>query len=185
MMNESKSGMKKIICAVRTDEDFVLALSSRSNMIFDLGTDILTVRKKAEAAHKRGKKLFIHIDLATGVGKDKSGIMYVKKCGVDGIISTRVNIIKAARELDMFTVQRFFILDSQSVFTTIDAVKAAKPDMIEIMPGLVTKTLARLSVELSLPVIAGGLIESEEEIDSAIRAGAVYVSTGKRELWDI
>ena len=182
-MNESIRKTGKIICVVRTEEDFTCALTSKPSVIFDLDPDIHNIREKAERAHENGKRLFIHIDLATGIGKDKSGILYAKDCGVDGIISTRVNMIKAARELGMFTVQRFFIVDSQSIYTTIDSVKSAKPDMIEIMPGLLSKTLSRLSHELSIPVIAGGLIESEDEVNTAIYSGAVSVSTGKRELW--
>jgi glycerol uptake operon antiterminator len=184
-MNEGKLSPGKIICAVRSDEDFASALISKPKVIFDLSPDISDIRKKADASHKNGKKLFIHIDLATGIGKDKSGILYAKECGVDGIISTRGSMIKAARELGIFTVQRFFIVDSQSLSTTKDTAKSTKPDMIEIMPGLLNKTLTRLSHELSIPVIAGGLIECEEEVNSAIFCGAVSVSTGKKELWDM
>ena len=182
-MSDTRTRNAKIICAVRTQEDFSLALTSKPDIIFDLSPDILSLKDKAQRAHDCKKKLFIHIDLATGIGKDKSGIFYAKECGVDGIISTRVSMIKAARELGVFTVQRFFIVDTQSIYTTIDAVKSAKPDMIEIMPGLLSKTLTRLSHELSIPVIAGGLIESEEEVNCALYSGAVSVSTGKHELW--
>lgn len=184
-MSENRTRIGKIICAVRTEEDFSLALTSKPDVIFYLAPDILTLKEKVERAHNAKKKLFIHIDLATGIGKDKSGILYAKGCGVDGIISTRVSMIKAARELSLFTVQRFFIVDSQSIYTTIDSVKSAKPDMIEIMPGLLSKTLTRLSHELSVPVIAGGLIEAEDEVNTAIFSGAVSVSTGKSELWNM
>ncbi len=182
-MSDARMKIGKIICATRTDEEFTLALSSKPELIFDLSPDVLTLTEKAKRAHEANKKLFIHIDLASGIGKDKSGILYAKSCGVDGIISTRMNIIKIARELGLFTVQRFFIVDSQSIYTTIDSVKSAKPDMIEIMPALLYKTLSRLSHELSTPIIAGGLIESEDELNTAIFSGAVSVSTGKRELW--
>ena len=174
---------KKIICAVRTEEDFSFALCAAPEVIFDLNPDLFTLQNRVEAAHARGKRLFIHMDLATGIGKDKSGILYVKQAGVDGIISTRVNMIKMARESGIFTVQRFFAVDSQSIDTTVDSVRSAKPDMAEIMPGTQSKIVARLSEELALPIIAGGLIETEDEVSSALAAGAVSVSTGKRELW--
>ena len=183
-MSEAQTKTGKIICAVRTQEDFNLALASKGEVIFDLSPDVMTLQERAKRAHVAKKRLFIHIDLASGIGKDKSGILYAKSCGVDGIISTRVNMIKTARELGLFTVQRFFIVDSQSIYTTVDAVRSAKPDMIEIMPALLYKTLSRLSHELSTPIIAGGLIESEDELNTAIYSGAVSVSTGKRELWE-
>lgn len=172
-----------IIAAVRTQEEFDKALISNVNIIFDLSPDLLVLENRIKRSHGKDKKLFIHIDLASGIGKDKSGITYVKELGVDGIISTRVNIIKLARELGLFTVQRFFVVDSQSVDTTIEAVKASKADMIEIMPGVVGKAITVLKKKVDCPIIAGGLIESLDEIKKSIDCGAAAVSTGKFELW--
>ena len=36
-----------------------------------------------------------------------------------------------------------------------------------------------------MPIVAGGLIETKEEIAEAIISGAEAVSTGKKELWEI
>lgn len=174
---------ESIIAAVRTEAEFEVVLKSKANIIFDLSPDIMTIIHRVKAAHERKKKLFIHIDLAAGIGKDKSGIAFVKKVGVDGIISTRVNIIKTARELGMFTVQRFFIVDSHSVDTTVESVKASKTDMVEVMPGIAVKAIEKLKNVLNVPIIAGGLIENKNEIKKAIEAGASAVSTGKKELW--
>lgn len=174
---------ESIIAAVRTEEEFESALKAEVSIIFDLSPDILNIIHKVKAAHEKNKKLFIHIDLATGIGKDKSGIAFVKKAGVDGIISTRVNIIKCARELKMHTVQRFFIVDSHSVETTVESVKASKTDMVEIMPGIALKAIGRLKNIIDAPIIAGGLIEEKEEVENAIAAGAAAVSTGKNDLW--
>ena len=96
-----------VIAAVRNSEDFKKAVSSGCNMIFDLAPDISDVEEKARLAHSAGKKVFIHLDLASGIGKDRSGVAFVKAAGVDGIISTRANIIKISRDTDLFTVQRF------------------------------------------------------------------------------
>ena len=101
----------QIIAATRSDEEFSLALQSETEIIFDLCADILSLTKKIKVAHDGGKKLYIHVDLAEGVGRDKSGITLLKKMGVDGIISTKVNLIKLAREIGLSTVQRFFIVD--------------------------------------------------------------------------
>ena len=116
----------KVIAAVRTKDDLICASSSNVKIIFDLSPNIMTVEENLNKAHSVGKKYFIHIDLAEGIGKDKSGIEFMKKLGVDGIISTRPGIIKAARELGVFTVQRFFIVDSQSIDTTVESLKSSK-----------------------------------------------------------
>ena len=143
----------------------------------------MTLDQVVETVHKAGKKIFLHMDLAEGIGKDKAGMQYVKEKGVDGIISTRVSMIKAAREVGLFTVQRFFIVDSQSVTTTLEGIKASKPDMIEIMPGIVTKVIADLKGKLNIPIIAGGMIDSKMEVRDALLNGATAVSTSHRELW--
>ena len=132
----------RVIAAVRNDTEFDKAVKSGVEIIFDLAPCILDIEEKIKVTHNMCKKLFIHIDLAEGIGKDRSGIEFVKRLGVDGIISTRVNIIKLARESGLMTVQRFFIVDSRSVETTVEGIKASKPDMIEIMPGTVFKAVS-------------------------------------------
>ena len=174
----------KIIAATRSDAEFLSACEGSVSVIFDLDSDIMTLSKKLKKAHECQKKLFVHIDLAGGLGKDASGIIFLKKMGVDGIISTKVNIIKLAREAGLSTVQRFFIVDSRSIHTTIESVKSSRPDMIEIMPATLSKVITRLVTELSVPIIAGGLIENESEARAAIDSGAAAVSTGQSTLWN-
>ena len=43
--------------------------------------------------------------------------------------------------------------------------------------------LSMLASETAIPVIAGGLIETKEEIYKALGAGAAAISTGSKELW--
>ena len=173
----------KVIAAVRTEDELIAAAASDVKIVFDLSPDILTLENRVNILHNAGKKYFIHLDLAGGIGKDKSGITFVKKSGVDGIISTRTGIIKIAKESGVFTVQRFFIVDSHSVETTIEALKTSKPQMIEIMPGNVFKVISSLKETVDVPIISGGLIETEKEVVDALKSGAAAVSTGKRSLW--
>lgn len=173
----------RIIAAARSHDDLVQATNSEVDIIFMLAPNIAELKSQAELIHKMGKKLFVHIDLAEGIGKDEYGIRFAKEQGVDGIISTRTNIIKLARKVGMFTVQRFFIVDSHSIDTSIETLKTSKADMIEIMPGTIAKVIKRFKTELEVPIVAGGLIETKEEIEEAIFCGATAVSTGKKELW--
>lgn len=176
--------MNRIIAATRREKSFEEALKSKVKIIFDLAPSISDLKKKAMLCHENNKLLFIHIDLAEGIGKDSAGINYIKKCGVDGIISTRSQLIKAANEIGLKTVQRTFILDSQSVDTAVSILKT-KPDMAEIMPGVISpRVITKICKNLDVPIIAGGLIETEEELKQAMVAGATMVSTSKAELWN-
>ena len=172
-----------VIAAVRTNEELELAVKSNVKVIFYLSPDLISVAKKVKKVHESGKKIFIHLDLAAGIGKDESGVKFCGAIGVDGIISTRVNIIRLARENNIFSIMRFFAVDSKSIDTTAASIKASKPDMIEIMPGVLFKVIKSLSTRINTPIIAGGLIDSPEEVAMAIESGAAGVSTGKSMLW--
>lgn len=65
----------------------------------------------------------------------------------------------------------------------MDTVRVSKPDMIEIMPGVIYKIIRNLKEELNIPIIAGGLIETQAEIDQALKEGAFAVSTSKKSFW--
>lgn len=54
--------------------------------------------------------------------------------------------------------------------------------MIEIMPGTLDKVIKKLKNEINIPIIAGGLIETQEEIKASLESGASAVSTGKKEF---
>ena len=173
----------RVIAAVRTDKELMAAIKSNTDTIFMLAPNIQDIKRQIDAVHTSGKRIFVHIDLAEGIGKDEYGIRFIKEQGADGIISTRSSIIKLAKKEKIPAVQRFFAVDSKSVATAIDTAKSTKADMIEIMPGTLTKVIQKLKSELDVPVVAGGLIETAEEIKSALASGAIAVSTGKSDFW--
>lgn len=172
-----------VIAAIRED-GFEDALNSPSEVIFLLGCNILTVTDLVKKAHEKGKLILVHIDLADGIGKDKAGIGYLTNCKVDGIISTRTHLIRAAKEFGLIAVQRFFALDSQGVDGIGEVLNSSLPTLIEIMPGIAGKVIKRFATA-KVPVIAGGLIETKTEVMEALSQGALAVSTGKRDLWYI
>ncbi len=173
-----------IIAAVRTEQELTAALEAAVETVFYLTPSVFTLAPAVEKAHARGKRLFIHMDLAEGIGKDRAGLQLVKNMHVDGIISSRGSIIKMAKEAGLFTVQRFFLVDSHSVETIVETIKSVKPDMAEIMPAVVPKVMTSLKEKVSIPMIAGGLIDSRDEIERAIESGAAAVSIGKKEFWE-
>lgn len=173
-----------IIAAVRSENDFACALESELQCIFLLSSNILSITEMVERTHACGKLLFVHMDFADGISKDASGVHYLSTKGIDGIISTRSSIISAAKKHGLCTVQRFFMIDSRSVDTALESLRQVCPDMIEIMPALACKSIAKIRSGAKLPIIAGGLIETKEEIYAALKAGASMISTGKHELWE-
>lgn len=172
-----------IIAAIRED-GFDAALASSVEVLFYLSADLLTVRSRIEQAHRAGKCILIHLDLAEGIGRDRTGIRFLAECGADGIISTRAQLIRLAKEAGLTAVQRFFALDSQGMGSMEEMLRSANPHLMEIMPGVITKAISRFAGG-TVPVIAGGLIETKGEVTAALKAGAMAVSTGKKELWEL
>lgn len=172
-----------VIAAVR-DKFFEKALNSPVDVIFLFGGGILTIEDRINAAHRAGKYIFVHIDLTEGISRDRHGIEFLSHCGVDGIISTKSSLIRVAKECGLITVQRFFAYDSQGVESINDILASSTPDIVEILPGVIGKIIERFSGG-NIPLIAGGLIETKQEVTNALNLGAFAVSTGKEELWYI
>ena len=170
-----------IIAAVQENK-FQAALEAPVDIIFCLEPHLLTIRERTTQAHAAGKLIFVHLAMAAGIGQDKEGMKYLATYGVDGIISTKGHVIRTAKELGFLTVQRFFALDSQGMSVIQDTLKNNPPHLMEIMPGVIPKAVKRFSAG-PIPVIAGGLIETRQEVTAALSAGALAVSTGCKELW--
>lgn len=172
-----------VIAAIH-ESDFEAALSSPCEVLFHLKASILSIAQRVKEAHNAGKKIFVHIDLANGIGKDKAGIEFLAKCGADGIISTRGQLIRYGQECGLLTVQRFFALDSRGIDSIHEMLDSCAPDLIELMPGVIGKIIRRFA-DGKIPVIAGGLMETKAEVTEAISCGAAAISTSAKNLWYI
>ena len=170
-----------VIAAV-TDEKWLCAVESPAQVIFYLSANLLTVKEKVQQAHDAGKYVMVHMDLAEGIGRDRAGLRYLARCGVDGVISTKAQLIRWAKEQELITVQRFFALDSKGMESIEEMLRNTNPHLMEIMPGVISKAITRFR-KSGIPVIAGGLIETKQEVTEALSAGATAVSTGQQKLW--
>ncbi len=181
-------GIRKnpVIAAVRKEQDIDAALASEALTIFLLNGDIFNIKSMVDQIKKGGKQVFIHVDFLEGLGRDNRAIDYVSQVvRPTGIISTKSSSIKHAMNEGIFTIQRFFLIDSLSYDTAVKTAHTVKPDVVEIMPGVMPGVICRICRELPIPVIAGGLIESKEDIIEVIQAGCIAASTGKKELWSM
>jgi glycerol uptake operon antiterminator len=155
-------------------------------VLFILGQDIFALQDSVARAHAEGRLIFAHMDLIKGVGRDEAGVRFLAKhVGVDGILTTRSNLISPAKREGLIAVQRLFVLDSESLAAGLPTVEKARPDAVEVLPGVILPAIAQeLSARGALPpLIAGGLIRSLAHVEAVLRAGAVAVSTSEPGLW--
>lgn len=174
-----------IIAAVTSLEKLDLAIESLCKTLFLLTGNVFNLQNSIEKVRKANKRVFVDIDFIEGFGKDTVFLEYLEQVlKPDGIITTRGNLIKEAKSLNLFAVQRIFIFDSMSLASGIDSVRKIKPDAIEILPGIMPKIIKIVREETKLSVISGGLISEKEDVEAAINAGAIAVTTSNARLWN-
>ena len=174
-----------VISAVRHIKYLDDALKSQSDIIFILTGDIMNLQSVVLKCHEYGKIVFLHLDLIKGFSRDVSAIRFIKEViKTDGVISTKNSLLKTAKNEGLFTILRIFMLDSSSYELAVKAVHEIRPDAIEIMPGVIPKTIERACDHLKVPIIAGGLIENKKEVVMALKNGATGISTTDIKLWN-
>ncbi|MBO4299733.1 MAG: glycerol-3-phosphate responsive antiterminator [Clostridia bacterium] len=175
---------RPVIAAARNMDDVREAAASRVAAVFLLGGSILTLPDMMAALRGADKFAFIHLDLCDGLGRDAAAVEWCAKTLMpDGMISTKAQLLRKAAEQDMLTIHRLFLVDSSSLSGGIRHLAANPPDLIEVLPGLVPKAITRLKDTLNLPVIAGGMVTEEKDVEQALAAGALAVSSSERALW--
>ncbi len=188
MKNVFSEMMKKnpLIAGVKDINNLDDALDTDCEIIFLLCGTIFNLKETVQKAKSRNKMIFIHIDLVDGFSKDATALKYIHdEINPDGIISTKNSLLKAAKSLGMLTVQRIFIIDSLSIETAVKASQMINPDAIEILPGIMPRITKKLSLNLDVPVIVGGLVSEKEDVIKAIESGALGVSTSSKEMWEM
>lgn len=176
---------KPVITSLVANEALGPMLKTSSNIAFILAGDIFSLEKTVEEIKDAGKLAFVHFDLIAGIGKDQMGVRFLAdKVGADGVVTTRSNIILAAKRYGLLTVQRLFAFDSVSIDNGIKVISSTQPDAIEVLPGMVIpRIIKRIRKELDLPVIAGGLITDLADLEEALSCGAIGISTSSGKLW--
>ena len=175
-----------VIAAARTVDAVSRASHSAVAAVFLLGGSIFQLKQMVDTVHAGGKYAFLHIDLAEGIGRDETAVEWcVRELRVDGIISTRPQLIRKASDMGVITIQRLFLLDSSSFAHGQRLLKNTPPDMAEVLPGIAPKAVRQLCAALDKPVIAGGMITERSEIIEALNAGALAVSVSDERLWNL
>jgi glycerol-3-phosphate responsive antiterminator len=173
-----------VIAAIKDDEGLKRCLECDSRIIFILYGDILSIPAIVDEVKKAGKMAFVHVDLVQGLYSSEAAVDYIKQeTKADGVISTKTQVIARARELNLATVMRFFLIDSMALSNIERQMKQAKPDVIEIMPALMPKVIKKVAAKTKCPVIGGGLVSDKEDVIMVLNAGATSISSTNEEVW--
>ena len=172
-----------VVPAVRgPDSALEAALAGNHPAIFVLGGDIFKVLGRIRPERRR-PQIYVNVDLVGGIASDASGLRFLSRY-VEGIISTHRRVIELAKTSGLITIQRLFAIDSGAVERGLKLIRRAQPRFVEILPALAYCEIAEQYSEVfDLPVLAGGLLRSREDVSTILEAGAVGVSTSDQGLW--
>jgi glycerol-3-phosphate responsive antiterminator len=173
-----------VIAAARDMDGLQKCCASECGIVFILFGDVCRIGEIVKTVKDAGKTVMVHMDLVNGLSSREISVDFIHhETAADGIISTKQPQIKRAKELGMYTVHRFFVIDSAAYDNVEKYVKSVCPDCVELMPGVMPKVIQRMKKNIGVPIIAGGLISDKEDIMAALDAGATSISTTRSELW--
>lgn len=180
---------KPVIAGIKQLKDARAALRAQIEIIFFLTGTIFELKELLDVVTRQSRErralVFSHVDLLQGIGRDPAGMRFLaREIGVDGILTTRSHLIRAAKDEGLYTIQRLFLLDSEAIKTAVNVLTNSKPDAVEILPALVLPNIwRRLPLDKLPPIIAGGLVETENELRTVLSAPVKAVSTSRQALW--
>jgi len=52
-----------------------------------------------------------------------------------------------------------------------------------VLPGVIPSIIEEIKETTGIPILAGGLIRTKEDVQQALNAGATAVTTSREDLW--
>ncbi|CAF1760927.1 Glycerol uptake operon antiterminator regulatory protein [Bacillus subtilis] len=173
-----------ILPAIRNMKQFDEFLNSSFSYGVILDIHLGQLKGVIKEAQKHGKNMMVHVDLIQGIKHDEYGAEFIcQDIKPAGIISTRSNVIAKAKQKKIYAIQRLFLLDTSAMEKSMEFIGKHKPDFIEVLPGIVPSLIQEIKEKTGIPIFAGGFIRTEEDVEQALKAGAVAVTTSNTKLW--
>lgn len=175
-----------VIAAIKNEEGLNACLKTECQVVFVLYGTICDIAQIVERLKSAGKTTIVHLDLIAGLSTREVAAEFIKNnTKADGIISTKAPLVKHAREIGLWGIQRTFVVDSMALTTLKKQISSNQPDAVEIMPGIMPGILREMREYTDIPLIAGGLLAEKKDVMAALEAGADAISTTKKDLWYI
>ena len=135
--------------------------------------DINSLPSIMSILHKRGRRAMLHHDSVKGIAKDKEGMAWLRRIGVDAIITMKSQNLKMIRDNGIITVLGTFLIDSAAVNQAVQSIRSGKPDVVNIMPMTVPGAVYRKIIHEHPCVISGGLGCDHGIIQQSLDFGAL------------
>lgn len=182
----NRISINPIIASIHELEKLDSALDSTCEIIFLLSGNIFNLKEISNKIRRKGKGVYICVDCIDGFSKDTWGLEYiVKNIYPDGILSAKQNLISLSKDMGVFTIQRLFISDSNSLKKAMCCLKSNRPHAVELLPGIMPHIIEYIVQNTKLPLIASGLIRDKDDLTKSFKSGAKAIASSKEEVWTI
>ncbi len=173
-----------VLPAVHKLKDVEAVLASPFSYMVLLGGHLGQLKNIVDLADRHGKKVLLHADLIDGLKNDEFAAEFLcQSIRPAGIISTRTSVIGRTKQNGLIAIQRLFLIDSDALERSYTVLDKNRPDFIEVLPGVIPDMISEVKQRSGIPVIAGGLIRTQDHVRQALEAGASAITTSRKELW--
>ncbi len=175
---------QQIIPAISNHDAYRKFISSNYEYGILMGFQLAQLEGLIENLHQKGKKVLIHSELIKGLSHDEFGAIFlIQNLHVDGIISSKPKVIEVCKKRQVIAIFRFFLKDSMSLEQSLQITSKINPPYLEILPALSIDIISEIKKIVQVDILMGGLIQSKDQINACIKAGAIAVTTSKTDLW--
>ncbi|CAM4500493.1 glycerol uptake operon antiterminator [Paenibacillus endophyticus] len=175
---------QKLLPAVHKLKDVEAVLASHFSYMVLLGGHLGQIKNIVDLASQHGKKVLLHADLIDGLKNDEYAAEFLcQSIRPAGLISTRSSVIGRTKQNGLIAIQRLFLIDSDALERSYTVLDKNRPDFIEVLPGVIPDIMREVKERSGIPIIAGGLIRTQEHVKQALDAGASAITTSRKELW--
>ncbi|MDO5672970.1 MAG: glycerol-3-phosphate responsive antiterminator [Actinomycetaceae bacterium] len=172
-----------IIASAKDEAGLARALASECQTVFILYGSILTIGDIIGRVKATGRNAFINVDMVDGLSTRPAASKFIHyMTAVDGILSSKAPVVRAAREQGLLTVMRLFMIDSFAYDQMVDQVAASQAHAVEVLPGCIPRVITWIREDINLPIVAGGLVCDEADVHAAFDAGAAAVASSNADV---
>lgn len=174
---------QKILPVIPNWKQFEAFLKSDMTWCVFMDFHINFMEELFKQLHAHQKKGIVHMDLVKGIQNDAFGAQFMcQRVHVDGIISTKPKTVEAAKVNHVVAILRVFLIDSRSLKRSALMAEALQPDYMEVLPGVIPHTVDMVRTFSRIPLIGGGLIKTQQDVDNCFAQGMSVITTSSWEL---
>src|SRR5438270_13436981 len=153
-------------------------------LLLERGSLLALVGPLAGAA-RQGVAIFVNLDAVEGLAGDSAALAFLATdLGFSGVLSVKPHVLRDASRFRLRTIQRIHAVDSTGLETGLNSIGQPAPYAIAIAPAVaIPQVMTTIRKSTNAPVWGTGFINTLEQANTVLAAGADLVSSAQPEVW--